>query len=311
MPSLRAILLLAAALVRFGNSTCLAAVFDHTVPPKKTDEFTLAVFRLTIPDDPGPLRGIIVESGGSNLLKEPEWQEFARKYKLALLTYTVAGDTRSLKGGIAFCEGPACEPTFSQALQALAATSKHPEITTAPLLVFGACGSGQAGFFPWKKNTSPRLPPRTIAFAGTSWREMTPDTAKEQVPAHARDIPGLLIIPLNTDAKWTAIAKGIFTSNRKRGALWSLAAAESKDAKPDALLRAFFEGALAQRLPAPAKSTSAPVQLTPVDVRKEWLGNLQTKEILPSISYSKPRGEAAWFPDEATGKAWVDFMNSK
>jgi hypothetical protein len=135
------------------------AVFDHTVPRRKTDGFKQAVFRLWLPDASGPVRGVVIDStaGAKAFFDAPEWQEFASRHQMAMLTEFVSGDTVSNRDG--YENGPIAEPPFTQALEALAATSKHPELTFVPLLPFGRCVATEGGFFPWRKTTSPRDQP--------------------------------------------------------------------------------------------------------------------------------------------------------
>jgi hypothetical protein len=310
--SLPTILLLAGL-----NIAAPAAVFDQEIPARKTDGFKQAIFRLWVPDAPGPVRGLIVESGngGKACFEVPEWQEFANKYQMGMLTEFVSGDPKTNHDG--YVNGPIAEPPFTQALDGLAATSKHPEIKGAPIFAFGLCAVTSGGFFPWRKTTSAHMGQRVAAFAVTDWAtEFDMAITKEPASAPSRAIPGLLFTSTGTPAALAAIARGVFTVNRKRGALWSLAPCSllrgTAPANPDPLIRAFFEGVITQRMPPAGKAATPVVQLKAADERNGWLGNLQTKEIAASISYIGKAPEAVWLPDEATAKRWKDnFRRSR
>ena len=128
--------------------------------------------------------------------------------------------------------------------------SKHPEIATAPFLMWGMSAGGQVDyeFAAWK-------PERVIAFVvnkgGVYYSAL--------VPRAARNVPALLFVgDKDLEFRVNTIA-GLFAVNRRAGALWAYvvepdtahAVGRSRD-----LGAMFFEDVLAMRM---AGDTLAPV----------------------------------------------------
>ena len=100
------------------------------------------------------------------------------------------------------------------ALAALGARAQHPELATAPLLLWGMSAGGEFNyeFVAWK-------PERVAAFVvnkgGIYYTALTS-------PA-ARDVPGILFIAGKDLESRISTITGLFALNRRTGALWALA----------------------------------------------------------------------------------------
>src|SRR5262245_40419407 len=213
--SLVIVLFLSAAVT--GQSAAPAA-FNFAASPG--DNYDKAEFRLWHSGDPGPIRGVVVLTPGSNGdgrgdVDDPVWQSFARDHQLALV-------------GVRLTDKPHEQPFIEHyarasggsgqalldALRAFAGQAGHPELGAAPLLLWGMSAGGQFNyeFVNWK-------PERVIAFVvnkgGIYYSALSSDAA--------RRVPGLLFIGGMDSEQRIQTITGLFALNRRAGALWGLA----------------------------------------------------------------------------------------
>jgi hypothetical protein len=95
MPILRIDLCTVGVLIAIGLAVGVqgagAATFDTEIPSR--DNFSKAAFCCWIPDEPGPLQGVVTLAPGLNgdgrrMLLDPTWQKFAKRHQMALMGFS-------------------------------------------------------------------------------------------------------------------------------------------------------------------------------------------------------------------------------
>ena len=173
-----------AALAQTPNATDTPLTLNYTVPPRAN--FTRASFRFWTPLYDRPIRGIIVivpglNRNGLSKLNDPSWQDLARKYRLALVSCFFEGDNYA---NAADGSGGA----LREALADFARNASHPEVSTAPLLLYGESAGGQFNydFAIWK-------PERLMAFIVNKGGLYNPESPNPE----AYSVPGLFFLGMS------------------------------------------------------------------------------------------------------------------
>jgi poly(3-hydroxybutyrate) depolymerase len=140
-----------------------ATVLDETVAPGAN--YDKAEFRLWLPPGVPAVRAIAVLVPGSNgdgrgQVDDPVWQEFAVRHKLALVGVRLTDkphDQGFIEEYVNVSQGSG--RAFLDAMASFASRSKHPELATAPFLLWGMSAGGEFNyeFVCWK-------PERVVAF---------------------------------------------------------------------------------------------------------------------------------------------------
>lgn len=280
----------------------VSATFDETVPPGKN--FDKAEFRLWNPTGVSQLKGVVVLLPGSNgdgraQVEDPVWQSFATRHGLALLGCRLTDKPHDQS----FIEeyvnvGAGSGQALLDALSALAKRSQHPELATAPLLLWGMSAGGQFNyeFVAWK-------PERVLAFivnkGGIYYSALLPQAA--------RNVPGILFVGGKDLEFRTNTIAGLFAVNRRAGALWALAeepgAAHVVGRSRDMALM-FFEEVLPLRL----SSSAGP--LRSISESSGFLGDLKAKTTQKQ-SGAAPNYPTAWLPTARVARAWEALVTEK
>jgi len=272
---------------------------DYEASP--SDNFTKAAFRFWSPPYDQPIRGVIVivpglDGDGRNMLSAPAWQALARKYRLALVAcFLQGGDYYNAPNGTG--------DALLEALKEFAEKSGHPEISQAPLLLYGESAGGQFDydFVLWK-------PERVMTFVvnkGGYYDGDEPDS-------HTCAVPGLFFLGLKDSNLRINAVTGIWTEGRKQGALWALAPQPNSGhefSKTAATAQVFFQGVLKNRLPDDSLSSDDAPPMKPMQENQGWLGDLKTHEIHDGSTDSEPNLNDAWFPDQNSAIAWKAFVS--
>lgn len=274
--------------------------FDADIPP--AGNFSKAAFRFWSPAYTQPVRGVIVlvpgfNGDGRGMLNDGNWRALAQKYRLALVSCFMQGkDYHNAANGTG--------DALLQAIGQFADKANHPEIKTAPLLLYGESAGGQFDY-----NFALWQPQRVMVFVvnkGGFYSGAEPDSRMYTVP-------GLFFLgQSDTQERITAITN-IWTEGRARGALWALAPQQhsghefSKTAAPS---RVFFESVLKLRLPDDTlASGDDPPAMKSLDESHGWLGDLTSHEIHDASADENPDRKAAWLPDQDAAKAWKAFVS--
>lgn len=273
---------------------------DESLPPG--NNYDKAEFRLWLPEGLASVRAIVVMTPGSNGDGRPEvenagWQAFAVKNKVALVGCRFT-DKPHDQG---FIEEYVNVPSGSgkaleTALSALGERSKHPELTTAPLLLWGMSAGGQFNyeFVAWK-------PERVAAFVvnkgGIYYSAL--------LSRNARNVPGMLFIgEKDMDSRISTIT-GLFALNRRGGALWALAnepGAAHVVGRSLELARVFFEDVLSARGTATLRQMSE---------RDGFVADLKTKTFQHAGASAPADHSTAWLPSERVARAWQAMETGK
>ena len=297
--SLTMALLLAALPVATQAMAQETALLDATIPPGAN--FDKANFRLWVPEGAGKLTGTLVLVPGSNgdardQVKDPAWQEFARKHKFAIMGVQLTDKVASIVEDYADMKRGSGQAILD-ALSDLAKRSKHDEIAAAPLVFWGMSAGGEVNYemAAWK-------PERVAAFVVNKGNfYYTAMVSKE-----SRAVPGLLFTG-TIDLQYRQMAvKGLYAMNRRGGALWALVeepGAPHAVARSADLSRIFFDEVLPLRM-KPGSNT-----LMPLDPAKGWLGDVEKKTIAAVAPGKPPETPSSWLPTERTAKAWAAVEN--
>jgi poly(3-hydroxybutyrate) depolymerase len=271
-----------------------SAILDDSVPPGAN--FDKAQFRLWMPRDVPRVRAVLVLVPGSNgdgraMAEDSVWQAFAAKNRLAIVACRFT-DKRHDQGfieeyvDVARGSGQA----LFDALAKFAGRSKHAELASAPLLLWGMSAGGQFDY-----ELTAWHPERVAAFVvnkgGIYYTALTSRAA--------RAVPGMLFIGGKDLEQRVATITGLFAVNRRGGALWALAlepgvghvVGKSRDVSMP-----FFEDVLAARL----DDSGA---LEPMVESTGLMGDLKTKDFGP-IPDKAPNYPTSWLPSERVARAW-------
>ena len=274
---------------------------DVTIPSTATSNFDHADFRLWVPDVSSPLKAIVVLVPGSNgegrrMADDTLWQSFAKRNGAAIVATRFTDKPHEqgfIEDYVNVSRGSG--QALIDAIDSLAARAKHPELSKAPLLLWGMSAGGQFNyeFTAWK-------PERVAAFVvnkgGIYYSAL--------VPRAARDVPGLLFIGGKDLESRIATITGLFAVNRRGGALWALTEEPSAGhavARSAQLGAMFFEDVLALRL-------SEGGVLKTLAEKDGWYGDIHAKSISAVGTQKVPATPTAWLPTERLAKAWLSVV---
>jgi dienelactone hydrolase len=272
-------------------SPAYAQALDETIAPGAN--YDKAEFRFWLPKDTGPVRAIVVLVPGSNgdgrpMADDAFWQAFASKQKTALIGCRFTDkphDQAFIEDYVNVSKGSG--QALLDALATFAARTNHPEVASAPLLMWGMSAGGQFNyeFVAWK-------PDRVSAFVvnkgGIYYSAL--------LPKAARAVPGLLFVGgVDLKSRIDTIT-GLFAVNRRGGAVWSLVVepglghvvGASRDL--GALL---FEEVLA--------GANGP----------GFIGDLQTHDYQPAATPGTPNTPNAWLLSERLAAAWKAVVGKR
>jgi hypothetical protein len=321
-------IILAALFVYTFDAACYGEgqYFKIEYPPSANpNELQLGVtYTLWIPDNVQSIRAVIVHQHGAGLpaaesgmgaAYDLQWQALAKKWDCALLGpsyHVTTGKIDDSPGGSQLWFDPrrGSDKTFLRALKDFAAQSGHPEIETAPWVLWGHSAGGI-----WSDAMSTLHPERIVAMwlrsgSAAMWEDKT-NFSRLEIPEAVYSIP--------TICNPGALEKGsgpytgtlaTFEERRAHGALIGFA--------PDPitghwcgnsryLAIPFFDACLAMRLPDKGSKDQT---LKPVDMSKAWLAPLLGETAVSAISYQGNPNEAVWLPNETIAKDWMEYVKT-
>jgi pimeloyl-ACP methyl ester carboxylesterase len=279
-------------------------------------------YTLWIPKDVKSLRGVIVHQHGcgegsckSGLAGayDLHWQALARKHDCALLAPSYEQPEK------ADCQ-KWCDPrngsdaAFQKGLVDLGAKSGHPELGTIPWALWGHSGGGQwAGAMvllhpdrvaaAWLRSGVPlfkALPERPTIKTYT-----LPDAAlKVPVMCNLGTKEGVTAKVDRFAAVWPA-TEGFFHAVRGKGGLLGVAVdplSGHECGSQRYLAIPWLDACLRARLP---KVSGEPLRAMPT--ADAWLAPLASGEAVPAAKFAGNPLQAAWLPNEAMAKAWMQY----
>ena len=278
-------------------------MLEETVPPGRN--YDKAEFRLWLPTGVEALQAIAVLVPGSNgdgrgQVDDPVWQNFAVRHKLALVGVRLTDtphDQGLIEEYVNVSQGSG--QAFLDAMTAFAARSRHPELATAPFLLWGMSAGGEFNyeFVCWK-------PERVVAFVVNKGNIYYTALA----PKAARSVPGILFTGGKDLEFRTSTITGLFAINRRGGALWALAeepsAAHVVGRSRDVAL-VLFEDALALRVGDGAAA------LKPMSEKSGFLGDIKAKTFQALGEDKVPNYPTAWLPTARVAERWQWLVTEK
>jgi poly(3-hydroxybutyrate) depolymerase len=296
--------LAAAALtsVRAAAQAPAGTVLEETVPPGHN--YDKAEFRLWLPTGVDAVQAIAVLVPGSNgdgrgQVDDPVWQNFAVRHKLALVGVRLTDkphDQGFIEEYVNVSQGSG--QAFLDAMTSFAARARHPELATAPFLLWGMSAGGEFNyeFVCWK-------PERIVAFVVNKGNIYYTALA----PKAARSVPGILFTGGKDLEFRTSTITGLFAINRRGGALWALAeepsAAHVVGRSRDVAL-VLFEDALALRVGDGAT-------LKPISEKSGFLGDIKAKTFQALGEDRVPNYPTAWLPTARVAERWQWLVTEK
>ena len=282
--------------------TPAGTVLEESVAPGRN--YDKAEFKLWLPNDLGSVQAIALLVPGSNgdgrgQVDDAVWQNFAVRHKLALIGVRLTDkphDQGFIEEYVNVSQGSG--QALLDAVNAFAARSKHPELATAPFLLWGMSAGGEFNyeFACWK-------PERVVAFVVNKGNIYYTALA----PKAARGVPAILFTGGKDLEFRTSTITGLFAVNRRAGALWALAeepsAAHIVGRSRDVAL-ALFEDALALRLGGGAA-------LKPMPEKSGFLGDIKAKTFEAIGEAPAPNYPTAWLPTLRVAERWQWLVTEK
>jgi poly(3-hydroxybutyrate) depolymerase len=282
--------------------TPAGSTFEVTIAPGAN--YDKANFRLWVPDGVGTVRAVAVLVPGSNgdgrgEVSDAAWQAFAVKHKLALVGCQITDkphDQGFIEDYVNMPKGTG--DAFLDALGKLTAQSKHPEVASAPLFLWGMSAGGQFNyeFNAWK-------PERVAAFVVNKGGIYYTALASKS----AREVPGILFVGGKDLEFRTNTITGLFAVNRRGGALWALAEEPSVAhivGRSKELTMMFFEDVMPLRLVDGASG----VTLKAMDPKSGFIGDFKTKTFKRIADAGAITVPTAWLPTERVAHAWMAMV---
>lgn len=272
--------------------------WTYQVFPTVYDNFTEAEFRLWVPDNIDGLKAILIllssyNSNGLGLAHSKDWQEYAEKENLSLLSVHL----KSTPTGNSYTDASGGSgAALLKAVEAI--TNKHniKRINSLPFLSRGYSAGGSFSF-----SFSVFLEDRTIAFANIRGQMNILSITNTSTP-------GLVIMGENDLGQRNHNILNSVLSNRGEGALWCYAIEPVVDhfgelVESDILIKQFFSGALKRRLAEDGSN-----QLQSIMESSGWLGDNITKEAFPYSEYPSSTKVASWLIDSEFANSWRNFQ---
>jgi len=275
--------LLAIALLWSAGFSAQGQLFDYATGTRGT--------RMWLPPGVTTVKGIVIYGNGAGadmrIAAEAPWlQQFAELHDFALIGTSLWGNLSGTEINI-----------WDAHLQALASASGHPELVHAPWAPMGFSNGGQMSY-----GFNVLRPEKTIAFItskGCCYNNRMPSTASLRTP-------GILIAgELDTATRRDSI-RGLFNTNRPRGALWSWVEQEgmAHEGFADELVLPFMAEAIRLRYPEDqAPTATSGVVLRTLNEADGWLVDQSTwKSGLTRIAsydgYTGNKLTAGWLLNE-------------
>ena len=237
---------------------------------------------------------------GRGQVDDPVWQEFAVRHKLALVGVRLTDkphDQGFIEEYVNVSQGSG--QAFLDAMTAFAARSKHPELATAPFLLWGMSAGGEFNyeFVCWK-------PERVVAFVVNKGNIYYTALA----PKAARSVPGILFTGGKDLEFRTNTITGLFAMNRRGGALVGPRRRAERRPCRRTLSR---RGAGAVRGCAGASRGRRGGALKPMSEKSGFLGDIKAKTFQALGEDKVPNYPTAWLPTARVAERWQWLVTEK
>jgi hypothetical protein len=304
----RSVLLLTMILIGYAM-TIRAAILNDSVPPG--NNFDNAAFRLWYPDELKTISGIIVLMPGSNgdgrdLVNDESWQILAKKHGFALLgCYFTDREHEDMDVEFYANAKEGSGQALLTALSHFAEMSGFPEMADAPLVLWGHSAGGQFNyeFVCWK-------PERVIAFVvnkgGIYFTALAPKAA--------RNVPGLIFTGEDDFPPRKDILKGIYSLNRRVGALWVFAEepkAGHEIGQTQKLAGIFFNEIIPMRMHKKSSESDISNTLQSLLINQGYAGDIKSGKFIGMTDDLSNYFAVSWLPTLKFAEAWQSFSRNK
>lgn len=279
--------------------------YEASIAPIKTDWYSSASYRLWLPDKVSMVRGLIVKqhgcgeqvaASGLDHANDLQWQALASKHKFALIGSKLSTGEQPCEFWADLNSGS--EGAFLKALQGLAQKSNHPELKTAPWVLWGHSGGSE-----WAAQMLQRYPERTIAVVlmrcGGYYLIRN--------NASILKVPVLFAVGEKDPYVYDCIdvPKQVFLHQRKKDALWTFAL-EPNTAHEAGATRFFAIPYLDAMITARLPENSNKLRL--INKTQGWLGDISTHKIASVEQYRGNPLETVWLPNEEIARKWQEYV---
>lgn len=307
--TMKRILLLIQILILSNSLTMQAKTLNDSVP--SGGNYDKAVFRLWYPDEYKSISGIIVIMPGSNgdgrgSVDDMLWKELSQKYHFALLGcyFTDYSHDNMVVETYANATGGSGQALLD-VISLFAVKSGHSELALASLVLWGHSAGGQFNyeFACWK-------PERVIAFVVNKGGIYYTALA----PIQTRNVPGIFFTGEKDLDSRKDIVKGIFSMNRRLGALWSFAEeplAGHEIGQTQILAGKFFDEIIPLRIHLKTSDTESTIELNELVADSGLIGDFKAGVCYSFTDGQKIEYPAAWLPDSLFAEAWLSFIRNK
>ena len=282
-----------------------AATYEVTMKPGNV--YNMAAFKMWTPPKVDNFRGILMLNPGSNgdgrsQVDDKYWQDFAVKHNFALLgTFLTDHMHPNMMIEDYIQVGKGSGKAILDAIDHFAQESGHEELSYAPFLLWGMSAGGEINY-----ELAAWIPERIIAYVvnmGGYYYSSAPQEATRQTP-------GLFFIGLADLPSRSTMIKGMFLTNRRAGALWTLA--EEKGVGHEVvgsrdLAVTYYEEVMKARMSDNAIGYKA---LKPVSEDMGSLGNVYSHELGP-LKEGELKEGTSWLVSEKFAKAWQVFVTKE
>jgi hypothetical protein len=282
-----------------------AVVLNDSLPTGKN--FDKAIFRLWYPENAKTLSGIIVLTPGSNGdgrvdINDLFWQQLAQKNNFALVGcyFTdIQHEEMNIEKYANAKEGSG--QALLDGISLFAKKSGHTELANAPLLLWGHSAGGQFNyeFACWK-------PERVIAFVVNKGGFYYTALASMQT----RKVPGLFFIGAKDMDARKDIVKGLFSMNRRIGALWAFAEepeAAHEIGQTKKLAGIYFNEIIPLRIQSSSEANSSNSLLAIPD-NSGFIGDINAARYQSFYKVQESDTPTAWLPSSVFAEAWQSFI---
>jgi len=241
--------------------------------------------------------GCGMEQFGITRNHDLQYQAFAKKWGLMVIETALHGDC----GVWHHPESGSAKALFN-VISKQATDENHPELSSAPLLIFGHSSGGH-----WTLAMLRDYPERILAAVcySAAWNPQW------SYKAEVGNIPVLLRHAGAVDcpeASCELTAKNQFAKMRALDAPASIAYNEGEGHNYSRMRHMsipFFEAALKQRLPLESGG-----KMRNIDRSKCWLGDSATKEVFAAKDYSGDKSGLCLLPDEEVALKWKEYVRT-
>lgn len=258
---------------------------------------------LSLPASARRVRAVVVViryGVGSIVLDMPGWQELADENDAALLRIYFDRIRRGDPAGLGATDAEGRAAALVAVLNRLAEESGHVELRRAPLVFWGHSIAGS-----YAAMLAASFPARTVGFVTY---QSSPPSSGDSFGV-VNKIPALILYGGKDSQRAITAAENTWKAARADDAPWAYTLdpeafhGDDPDGYPyvkqaDALMIPWVAALIRQRVPRSGTG------LHPVNDASAWLANRRTGEIVPAATYSGPREEASWLPDEVSAKGW-------